>query len=110
MTDWEIVSGVFKEAIMQDFIITEFGYELLKKYTDELVFYNEKLDMYIWAATFWESGAAYKLSDVKLLDVSEPKEDPYYTEAYIDHVYNVVRLETLDMDAVYKDYILNLQL
>lgn len=110
MTDWKIVSGTFKDAIQQDFIITKFGYELLKKYTDELVLYNEKLDMYIWAATFWESGAAYKLTDVELnvVDEAEPDEDSYYTESYIKHVYNVVRLETMDMDAIYKDYILQL--
>lgn len=34
--------------------------------------------------------------------------DPYYTEPYIDHVYTIVRHETSDMDAVYKDYILEL--
>lgn len=34
--------------------------------------------------------------------------DTFYTEPYIDHIYDVVRLETLDMDAIYKDYILQL--
>lgn len=72
LSDWKFVSGKLKSAVMQDFIITKFGYEILKKYTDELVLYNEKLDMYIWASSIWESGAAYKLTDVKLIDVSEP--------------------------------------
>lgn len=27
---------------------------------------------------------------------------------YVDHVYDIVRLETLDMDAIYKDYILRI--
>lgn len=69
--DWEIVSGRFKEMVMQDFIITKFGYELLKKYTDELVFYNAKLDMYIWAATRLDHGWAYVLTDVKLIEVGD---------------------------------------
>lgn len=27
---------------------------------------------------------------------------------YVNHVYKIVRLETLDMDAIYKDYILRI--
>lgn len=27
---------------------------------------------------------------------------------YVDHVYDIVRLETLGMDAIYKDYILRI--
>lgn len=27
---------------------------------------------------------------------------------YVNHVYEIVRLETLDMDAIYKDYILRI--
>ena len=107
MTDWKIVSGVFRETVMQDFIITKFGYELLKKYTDELVFYNEKLDMYVWGATRLDHGWAYVLTDIKLIDVTPDKPEPdlYYTEPYIDHIYSVVKLETADMDAIYGDYI-----
>ena len=71
LSDWKIVSGKLKGVVMQDFIITKFGYEILNKYTDELVLYNEDLDMYIWASSIWESGAAYKLTNVKLIDVSE---------------------------------------
>ena len=107
LLDWKIVSGTFKEMVMQDFIITQFGYELLKKYTDELVFYNEKLDMYIWAATHLDHGWAYVLTDVKLIDLGagDPKDSLYYSEPYINHIYSLVKLETTDMDAIYKDYI-----
>lgn len=31
-----------------------------------------------------------------------------YLGTYTQHVYEIVRLETLDMDAIYKDYILQL--
>lgn len=31
-----------------------------------------------------------------------------YLGTYAQHVYEIVRLETLDMDAIYKDYILQL--
>ena len=75
MQDWKIVSGVFKEMVMQDFIITKYGYEMLKKYTDELVLYNEKLDMYIWAATRLNHGWAYVLTDIKLREVGEEHDE-----------------------------------
>ena len=75
LRDWEIVSGTFKEAVMQDFIITKYGYEMLEKYTDELVFYNENLDMYIWAATRLDHGWAYVLTDIKLREVGENHND-----------------------------------
>lgn len=34
--------------------------------------------------------------------------DPYDNEPYIDHIYNIVRLETSDMDAIYKEHIMQL--
>ena len=49
--DWEIVAGEFKEMVFQDYVISEYGYKFLEDHTDELVFYNERLDMYIWSVT-----------------------------------------------------------
>lgn len=46
---WERVTGVFDNMVMNDFIISKEGYEFLAKYTDELVFYINDLDLYIWA-------------------------------------------------------------
>lgn len=37
--------------IYQDYIITESGAEYLKTFTNEIVFYNERLNMYIWGIT-----------------------------------------------------------
>lgn len=110
MTDWIIVSGTFKEMVKQDFIISKYAKDLLEKYTDELVFYNPKLDIYIWAVTKWESGFAYELTDVELeaIDDEKTERDSYYDESYLTHVYNVVAIETSEMDAIYKDYILKL--
>ena len=63
---WEIVAGKFDEMVMQDFIISRYGFEILKEFTDELVFYNEELNVYIWAVTHWGTGWAYELTNVKL--------------------------------------------
>ena len=53
LCDWEIVNGEFDDIICSDYIISNRGYELLKQYTDELVFYNENLGIYIWAVDHW---------------------------------------------------------
>lgn len=67
MTDWEMVAGEFDSAVFQDYVISETGYKFLEEYTDELVFYNEKLDMYIWAITHFGTSWDYVLTDIKLV-------------------------------------------
>ena len=66
---WDIVAGKFDQLVMQDFIISKYGYEILKEYTDELVFYNEELDVYIWAVTHWGTAWAYELTNTKLIEM-----------------------------------------
>lgn len=39
--------------IYQDFIIPKSGAEYLQRNTNEIVFYNQNLDMYIWGITHW---------------------------------------------------------
>jgi hypothetical protein len=69
--EWDIVAGEFDETIMQDFIISRYGFDVLREYTDEIVFYNEELDVYIWGVTRWGTGWAYELTNVKLIDMDE---------------------------------------
>lgn len=69
MTDWEIVTGEFTDMIMSDYIISKRGYEFLKEYTDEIVFYNEELDIYIWGVTHWGTGWDYELTNTKLVEM-----------------------------------------
>lgn len=37
--------------IYQDYIITQSGAEYLQRVSNEIVFYNEKLEMYVWCIT-----------------------------------------------------------
>lgn len=67
MCDWKIVAGAFDEMVCSDYIISQYGYEFLKENTDELVFYNENLNVYIWAVTHWGTSWDYVLTDVKLV-------------------------------------------
>ena len=51
--DIEALEDAHYEEIFQYYIISNNGAEILKDYTDEIVFYNETLDMYVWGVTHW---------------------------------------------------------
>ena len=53
--------------IYQDYIISERGYEFLAEYTDELVFYNERLDIYVWGIHHFGTARSHVLTDIKLV-------------------------------------------
>ena len=73
--NWELVSGEEEDEdgyyyeVYQYYIITYEGAHILKKYTDELVYYHEELDMYLWGVTHFGTGWDYVLTDVQLVDV-----------------------------------------
>ena len=68
MEDWEISTGDLGESdIYQDYIITEYGYKFLEEYTDELVFYSDRLNLYIWGISHFGTSWDYVLTDIKLV-------------------------------------------
>ena len=67
MYDWDIVAGELEDEIFQYYIISEYGYEFLTEHTDEIVFYNEKLDVYLWGVTHFGTSWDYVLTDIKLV-------------------------------------------
>ena len=52
--------------IYQDYIITESGAEYLERNTNEIVFYNSKLDMYVWGITHYGTSWDGVFTSVKL--------------------------------------------
>lgn len=64
---WELVSGEINGEIFQDYIIPKWGYEFLSEHTDEAVFYNDDLDMYIWGVQHWGTSWDYELTHIKLI-------------------------------------------
>jgi hypothetical protein len=66
--EWEIVNGEPSELIHQYYIISRNGYQVLKEFTDELVYYNDRLDVYIWAIDHYGTDWDYVLTDVKLIE------------------------------------------
>lgn len=69
---WELVNGddygeYEYEEIYQYYIISEYGYEFLSRHTDEIVYYNDALDVYLWGVTHFGTSWDYVLTDVKLI-------------------------------------------
>ena len=52
--------------VYQWYIITDSGASFLKRYTDELVYYHEDLDVYLWGITHYGTSWDYALTDIKL--------------------------------------------
>lgn len=51
------------DEVFQYFIVDDRGANLLKE-INEIVFYNEELDMYIWGVTHWGTSWDYVLTDI----------------------------------------------
>ena len=72
--NWELACGDEEGAegeyldIYQYYIITYSGYKFLERYTDEIVYYNEELDMYLWGITHFGTSWDYVLTDISLVE------------------------------------------
>jgi len=70
---WEQESGFVENEdeeeyypeIFQYYIVSDNGAEILKE-CNEIVFYNETLDMYVWGVTHYGTSWSYVLTDIKL--------------------------------------------
>ena len=56
--------------IYQYYIVSDNGADILKRY-NEIVFYNEELDMYVWGVTHWGTSWDYVLTDIKICKYGE---------------------------------------
>lgn len=54
--------------IYQYYIIDQAGYNLLVEYTDEIVYYDTELDVYVWGVTHYGTSWKYVLTNIKLED------------------------------------------
>jgi hypothetical protein len=69
---WELVSGndIDEEGeyyeIYQWYVIAEHGAQFLEEHTDEIVYYHEEMDMYVWGITHFGTSWDYVLTDIKL--------------------------------------------
>ena len=60
----ELEDDQYKQPeIYQYYIVSDQGAELLEEY-NEIVFYNDELDMYVWCVTHWGTSWDYVLTDI----------------------------------------------
>ena len=71
--DFELINGVDydEEAdefidIYQYYIIDGYGAEILQELTDEIIYYNSKLDIYLWGIDHFGTSWSYVLTNVKI--------------------------------------------
>lgn len=55
----------YDAEIFQYFIVDDNGARILEEF-NEIVFYNEELDMYVWGVTHWGTAWDYVLTDIKV--------------------------------------------
>lgn len=56
----------YPPEVFQWYIVDENGADIIKEYTDDPLYYNETLDMYLWGVTHYGTSWDYVLTDVKL--------------------------------------------
>ncbi len=61
----DAMDDVRYEEVFQWFIISDNGAEILKEWTNELVFYNRELDMYLWGVTHYGTSWTHVLTDIR---------------------------------------------
>lgn len=69
--EWELANGCEEDEdgwyeVYQYYIISDSGFRFLEEYTDEIVYYHEELDMYVWGITHFGTSWDYVLTDIKL--------------------------------------------
>ena len=64
---WESVNYSDDEEereIFQWFIVSDAGAQIIQDYTDEILYYHEELDIYLWGVTHWGTNWDYVLMDI----------------------------------------------
>lgn len=69
--NWELVNGYEEDEdgyyeVYQYYIVTDSGVRFLEQFTDEIVYYHEGLDMYLWGITHFGTSWDYVLTDIRL--------------------------------------------
>ena len=68
---WELVNGSDYDKendeyveVFQWFIVSNNGAQMIQDYTDEILYYHEELDIYLWGVTHWGTSWDYVLMNI----------------------------------------------
>lgn len=67
--DWELISAWDGESdlpdVYQQFIINPTAAEWLTEHTDEIVYYNHAMNLYLWGVTHWGTAWTMVYAEIK---------------------------------------------
>lgn len=71
---WELVNGldfdyeeeeiIEEPEVFQWYIVSDSGAQIIQNYTNEILYYHDELDIYLWGVTHWGTGWDYVLTDI----------------------------------------------
>lgn len=71
---WELVNGldfdyeeeeiIEEPEVFQWYIVSDSGAQIIQDYTNEILYYHNELDIYLWGVTHWGTGWDYVLTDI----------------------------------------------
>lgn len=71
---WELVNGldfdyeeeeiIEEPEVFQWYIVSGSGAQIIQDYTNEILYYHDELDIYLWGVTHWGTGWDYVLTDI----------------------------------------------
>ena len=68
---WQLVNGSDYDEendeyteVFQWFIVSDNGAQMIQDYTDEILYYHEELDVYLWGVTHYGTSWDYVLMDI----------------------------------------------
>lgn len=71
---WELVNGldfdyeeeeiIEEPEVFQWYIVSDSGAQIIQDYTNEILYYHDELDIYLWGVTHWGTGWDYVLMDI----------------------------------------------
>ena len=62
---WDTIEECYIDVYQYYIISDNFARDLMRM-TDQIIFYNEELDMYVWGVTHWGTSWDYVLTDIKI--------------------------------------------
>ena len=71
--NWALENGMEEDdegnyqEVYQYYIVSDGGARILADHTDEIVYYHEELDMYLWGITHFGTRWDYVLTDIELV-------------------------------------------
>lgn len=62
--DYEEEEIIEEPKVYQWYIVSDSGAQIIQDYTNEILYYHDELDIYLWGVTHWGTGWDYVLTDI----------------------------------------------